>query len=92
MNENYYQFNFDDEITDDETISYYNAMSKNQLIDMLNLEFDNIGFDLKYYAKIIDFVLKGNDYNEHYYKFMCLAEELNNIKIILTVLKDKYHD
>ena len=92
MKENYYQFEFDNEVTDDETISYFDSLSESQLINLLNYEFDDIDFDLRYYATIIDSILDRTDYNEHYYRLMCLTEELNNIKIMLTILKEKYHN
>lgn len=87
---NYYEF--DKLIDDEELINYFNSMSNKQLIDILNSEFDNIDYNLNYYAEFIKDLFNGNDYDEHYYNLKSLSEELNDIKIILNILYGRDFD
>ena len=83
---NYYEFTKINE--DIETINYYNSMSIKQLNKTLNNILDNIDYYLNYYAEFLNYSFKGSDYHEHYYLMKSLSEEINDIKIILNILKD----
>ena len=89
MNNNYYNFEFDDSRTTDDVVGFYESLPTNELIEMLNSMLDDIDFDINYYAKFLDNLFQGIDYNEHYYRLICLSEDINSIKIILTILKVK---
>lgn len=89
MNNNYYNFEFDDSRTTDDVVGFYESLPTNELIKMLNSMLDDIDFDINYYAKFLDNLFQGIDYNEHYYRLICLSEDINSIKIILTILKGK---
>ena len=84
---NYYEFN--KLINDGESISFYNSLSRGELIKYLNLEFDDIHYYLNYYSEFFKTFFNEKDYNEHYYLIKSLLECLNNIKIILNILKGK---
>lgn len=60
-------------------------MSKTK--ENLNLKFDNLYFYLNNYADIFKVLFKENDYDEFYYSAKALIEELNDIKIILNLLR-----
>lgn len=83
---NYYEFN--NLYDDGESIKFYKSMPKQNLILLLNDNFDNINYYLKYYAKFFKSHFGGNDYDEHYYNFLTLLESINDIQIILNILKD----
>ena len=74
-------------IDDSESINYYSSLSREELIKYLNLEFDNIEFYLEYYIEFSKIMFGGQDYDEHYYTLKSLLECLNDIKIILNILK-----
>ena len=92
MKNNYYDFLFDNSLINKSKLDYYESLSSNQLLEELNIKFDSIDYDLRYYSKIIDYVLKGQSHEEHYYRILGISEDINNIKIILTILKDKDFD
>lgn len=84
---NYCEFN---KLYDDgESHCYYNSLSNQKLNILLNNEFDDIDYYLNYYAEFLKSIFNGTDYDEHYYTFKSLSEALNNIKIILNILKGR---
>ena len=83
---NYYYFDLKH---DNESIKYHDSLSKSDLIERLNDEMENIDYYLNYYAKFLRKYFQGSDYDEHYYLMKSLSEGLNNIKIILNILKGK---
>ena len=64
-------------------------MSDIELNEELNLEFDDIEYYLNYYVAFAKPLFNGSDYDEHYYTFKSLLECLNDIKIILNIMKDR---
>ena len=84
---NYYEFN--KLINDGESINFYSSLSREELIKYLNLEVDDIDYYLNYYSELFKTFFNGKDYDEHYYLFKSLLKCLNNIKIILNLLKGK---
>ena len=84
---NYYKFT--KIINDKESISYYNSLSDNLLKIILDNEFNDIDNYLDYYAFYFKNYYKGFDYDEHYYDMLVLTEQLNDIKIILNILKER---
>ena len=84
---NYYEFN--KLIEDNESFEYFDSLSTNDLKIILNDCFDNIDTYLTFYSSVFKNILNGFDYDEFYYSCLALSEELNDIKIILNILKDK---
>lgn len=84
--ENYYFYKIDE---CDEAIDFYNYLSNDELLSMLNSEFEEIDCNLTYYANLLREIFNGLDYDEHYYNLISLSEALNNIKIILNILRDR---
>ena len=87
---NYYEF----EILnyENESIDFYKSIDTKELKKQLNNYFNDIEYYINYYAEVLKSFFENSDYNEHYYTMKALQEELNNIKIILNILKgrDKY--
>ena len=81
---NYFEFNY---IEDRESFEYFNSLSNNVLKNILDNNFNYIEFYLKEFANVFKKVFNGNDYDEFYYTCLSLVEELNDIKIILNILK-----
>lgn len=77
-----------------ESHEFYKTLSKKELVQIMNMKFDEINHNLIYYANLLKETFKGSDYDEHYYKLMSLCEEISDIKIIVDVLKGRrrYHD
>ena len=76
-----------------ETIEFFNNMSTNELNTTLDNTFNDIDNYLNFYANFLKNIFNGQDYDECYYDMKVLSEELNNIKIILNILKGrKYHE
>ena len=71
---NYYEFT--NLIDDKESFEYFNSLSNNILKNILNDSFNDINSYLNYY-------------DEFYYSFKSLSECLNDIKIILNILKER---
>lgn len=92
MKNNYYDFLFDNSLINKSKLDYYESLSSNQLLEELNIKFDSIDYELRYYLKNIDYALRGQIHKEHYYRILGISEDINNIKIILTILKDKDFD
>ncbi len=88
MNNDFYQFNIFDYYID-EAFNYYNSLSEHELINQLNDGLDNLNSNLNYYAKLLKEIFDGRDYDEHYHNMKSLSEELNDIKIILNILKER---
>lgn len=83
---NYYEFTKLNE--DIESINFYNSISKKELTNILDTTLNNIDYYLNYYAEFLNCSFKGSDYHEHYYLMKSLSEDINNIKIILNILKN----
>lgn len=86
---NYYEFNL---IDDKESFEYFNSLSDNILKNILNDSFNDIDNYLNYYADTFKIIFNGLDYDEFYYSFKLLAEYLNDIKIILNILIERWCD
>ena len=84
---NYYEFN--NLSIDKESFEYFNSLSTNFLNTYLNDCFDYIESYLKEFANVFKIIFDNQDYDEFYYSCKSLIEELNNIKIILNVLKER---
>lgn len=82
-------YNFTKLIDDGESFKYFNSLSNNDLNFILNSSFDNIDYMINNYASIFRFIFNGDDYDEFYYSCKALSEELNNIKIIINILKTR---
>ena len=83
---NYYEFNYNE---DRESFEYFNSLSNNALKNILDNNFNYIEFYLKEFANIFKKLFNGKDYDEFYYTCLSLVEELNEIKIILNILKER---
>ena len=87
---NYYEFT--NLIDDKESFEYFNSLSNSILKNILNDSFNDIDSYLNYYADTFKIILNGLDYDEFYYSFKLLAEYLNDIKIILNILLERWCD
>ena len=83
---NYFEFNY---IEDRESFEYFNSLSTYALKNILDNNFSYIEFYLKEFANIFKKIFNKNDYDEFYYTCLSLVEELNDIKIILNILKER---
>lgn len=84
---NYYKFT---KLTEDrESFQYFNFLSNKILKNILDDSFNYIDNTINNYANIFKVIFNDYDYNEFYYSCKFLSEELNNIKIILNILKDR---
>lgn len=84
---NYYEFT--NLIYDKEAFEYFNSLSSNILKNILNDNFNYIESNLNNYANIFKILFQDNDYSEFYYSCKSLIEEINDIKIILNILKER---
>ena len=84
---NYYEFN--KLIEDNESFEYFGSLSTDNLKIILNEYFNNIDTYLTLYSSVFKDLFNGSDYDEFYYSCLSLVEELNDVKIILNILKDK---
>lgn len=84
---NYYEF--ENLNYEKESINFYESITTYELKNHLDKEFNNIEYYLVYYAEFFKTIFTGSDYYEHYYVMKALEEELNNIKIILNILKGR---
>lgn len=76
-----------------ESFEFYKTLSKKELVQIMNMKFDEINHNLIYYAKLLKEIFKEADYDEHYYNLLSLCEEISDIKIIVNILKgNRYHD
>ena len=83
---NYFEFNY---IEDRESFEYFNSLSTYVLKNILDNNFSYIEFYLKEFANIFKKIFNKNDYDEFYYTCLSLVEELNDIKIIFNILKER---
>ena len=87
---NYYKFtNF---LEDCDSINYFESLSTQILINYLDSSFIFIETLLNYFSSVFKNLFNGKDYDEFYYSCKSLIEELNDIKIILNILKDRDND
>ena len=86
---NYYNFKINKKYSDRDTIKFYKSLSTKILKDNLNKSFNYLESYLIYFSKIFKSLYKGTDYDEFYYTCKSLVEELNDIKIILNILKGR---
>ena len=84
---NYYEFN--NLSIDKESFEYFNSLSTNILNTYLNDTFNYIESYLNQFSFVFKTIFNELDYDEFYYSCLSLIEELNNIKIILNILKDR---
>ena len=84
---NYYEFT--NLVDDGESFEYFNSLPINVLKNILDDNFNYIDFYLDYFANIFKDIFNNKDYDEFYYTCLSLIEELNDIKIILNILKDR---
>ena len=87
---NYYKFT--DFLEDCDSINYFESLSTQILINYLDSSFIFIETLLNYFSYVFKNLFNGNDYDEFYYTCKSLIEELNDIKIILNILKDRDND
>ena len=83
---NYYEFNYTDDL---ESFKYFNSLSTNILKNILNENFNYIESFLEEFSNVFKAIFNKNDYDEFYYSCKSLIEELNGIKIILNILKER---
>ena len=83
---NYYEFNYNE---DRESFEYFNSLPINVLKNILNENFNYIETNLINYANVFKEIFESKDYDEFYYTCLSLVEELNDIKIIINILKDR---
>ena len=84
---NYYEFfNYNE---DRETFEYFNSLPINVLKNILDNDFNYIESCLKEFVNVFKTIFNSLDYDEFYYTCLSLIEELNDIKIILNLLKDR---
>lgn len=77
----------------EELFEFYKTLSKKELVQIMNMKFDEINHNLIYYANLLKEIFKEADYDEHYYNLLSLCEEISDIKIIVNILKgNRYHD
>lgn len=87
---NYYEF---DKLNYDiESINYFKSIPKLYLKAILNDNLNNIDYYLNYLSKLLKDIFNGYDYDEHYYLLKSLSESINDIKIILNILKGDNDD
>ncbi len=84
---NYYEFS--NLSNDKESFEYFNSLSTNTLNTYLNDTFIYIESYLDQFSYVFKNIFNGKDYDEFYYTCLSLIEELNDIKIILNILKDR---
>ena len=84
---NYYEFS--NLSNDKDAFKYFNSLSTNILNTYLNDTFNYIESYLEQFSYVFKTIFNGQDYDEFYYSCKSLIEELNDIKIILNILKDR---
>ena len=83
---NYYEFNYDE---NKESFEYFNSLSTSVLKNILNKNFNYIEINLINYANVFKKIFESNDYDEFYYSCLSLIEDLNDIKIIINILRER---
>lgn len=84
---NYYEFTKLNK--DRESFQYFNSLPNEILKNILDNSFNYIDDTINGYTNIFKIIFKGKDYDEFNYSCLSLCEELNDIKIILNILKDR---
>ena len=84
---NYYKFTKLNE--DRESFQYFNSLSNEFLKNILDDSFNYIDDIINDHANVFKIIFNEKDYDEFYYSCLSLCEKLNNIKIILNILKDR---
>ncbi len=85
---NYYKFsNIKDDYND--IFNYYNSFPKKELEKHLDDILMWMEDDINECADTFKTIFKGLDYDEYYCICKCLTENINEIKIILNILKHK---
>ena len=87
---NYYEFS--NLSNDEESFEYFNSLSTNILNTHLDDAFNEIEYYLEEFSSVFKKVFNGYDYDEFYYTCLSLVEVLNDIKIILNILKDRENE
>lgn len=84
---NYYEFlNL---VYDKKSFEHFNSLSNEELKSILNDSFDYLDDNISYYANVFKIIFSNYDYDEFYYSCKSLSEEINNIKIIINILKER---
>ena len=87
---NYFEFtNF---VEDKDSFECFNSLSSNTLNTHLDASFIFIENYLDYFASFFKDTFNGSDYDEFYYSCKALIEELNDIKIILNIMRKRDKD
>ena len=84
---NYYEFNKYDE--DGFAMDIFNGLSTEKLKSILNDNFNEIEYFLDLFGNTFKSMFNGDDYDEFYYQSKSLIEQINDIKIILNILRDR---
>ena len=84
---NYYEFTKYDE--DGFAMDIFNGLSNDKLKSILNDYFNEIEYFLDLFADTFKNVFNGSDYDEFYYQSKSLIEQINDIKIIINILKER---
>lgn len=70
----------------------FNNMSNERIKTVLDENFNDIEIYLNEFANAFKLLFNGEDYDDYYYNAKSLIEELNDIKIIINVLIERYID
>ncbi len=84
---NYYEFTKYDE--DGIAMDIFNGLSNDKLKSILDDYFNEIEYFLDLFADTFKNVFNGSDYDEFYYQSKSLVEQINDIKIIINILKER---
>ena len=86
---NHFEFNYHE---DKDSFKYFYYLSNDSLNTYLDMSFTYIEDYLNYFANIFKIIFNDSDCDEFYYTCKSLIEELNDIKIILNILKEREID
>ena len=84
---NYYEFTKYDE--NGIAMDIFNGLSNDKLKSILDDYFNEIEYFLDLFADTFKNVFNGSDYDEFYYQSKSLVEQINDIKIIINILKER---
>ena len=84
---NYYEFTKYDE--NGIAMDIFNGLSNDKLKSILDNYFNEIEYFLDLFAHTFKNVFNGSDYDEFYYQSKSLVEQINDIKIIINILKER---
>ena len=87
---NYYEFTKYDE--DGIAMDIFNGLSNDKLKSILDDYFNEIEYFLDLFADTFKNVFNGSDYDEFYYQSKSLVEQINDIKIMINILKGRDMD